>query len=967
MSVTALHRCVIALLVAFFTATTWLYVDNSARTADAVMTFIRQQAGTSARLQSAGESLIQARQLYTYIATDRSAQLGDPVNIIDALTRRALGLVPEHRAAFAPVETTLSTLRAGLLRMDEMRQADEFSDAMTALTDEVKRHLALALMQGEMAAASGEFPEGFSTFLNNALQALGRIANAYLRARPDRLPVFTNLMGKIQEDVARLLDDHENGLDQAALETLAADLLTIRTNVPRIRDTNNDPNFQNYTNKSMADELRRRWDSAMLAVQNARQDHARRMDEEALMRVARIRSAVNTFELASGAILVLALAALFAAGRAVSRRVRELRRGAALLSTGHLDHRISQAARDDFGKLAEEFNALAEGLQSEKERTREALHALELSRGELDARVRERTAELTRALESLRLMDSVFSHSSQGVVICDADLRIVDANPAASRITGHPREDLLGRLPGDFCVPGEVDRLRAALHDALDRQGRFEAELDIVARDGRRVPLHFLMARLGGEAEGPSHSIGIFQDLSLQREAEKRLAVQSMRDPLTGLPNRALLFRESARRMVAADPEHPVLAMLLMDLDNFKTLNDSLGHAEGDRLLREVAHRLTTEAGAGALVARLGGDEFAVLSERLEDEGHALELARRLHASFAPLFQTAEGLYRANASMGMAVFPKDGDSPDLLFKNADMALNRAKSHGKGLIEVYTRQLADQVLARAALERDIHAAVAGRHFEVHYQPIVRVDQPVIAGAEALLRWRREGELISPGVFIPMCEEMNFIQDITVLLLDAVARDVAAWRAEGQTPHVSVNISAVQFSDPSFHERLAHILAARSMPREQLGLEITETAIMSKPELAANTLRHLREQGHTVSIDDFGTGYSSLRNLQRFPLTTLKIDRQFISGLGSRETRAIVKASIAMAKGLGLSVVAEGVERPEELDFLRDCRCDFYQGFLFSPAVTAQDFLALLLRQQSGTLVQEETFLLPPLLH
>jgi len=967
MSFSTLLRTLTLLVAVFFTAMTWLYVANSGRTASVVRNFMEQQGETAALLQETGESLLQARQLYSYIATDRSPQVGDPVGVADTVIRRLETFDMASKPGFRSLVHSLHSLRAGLLRIDEMREADEFSDVMTSLVEEVKRHLADAVTRGEMAAASGDLPEDLSTFLDNAMKSLSRACGAYLRARPDRLPVLESLLAKIQADLESLSALVHPDLDKAALATLSDDVHAIRVNAPRLRSHNNDPNFQNYTNKPLGDELKRRWDSATLAIQHLRADHAARLRHEAERHVTDIGAGIASFHVLSVLALVLALTALLAARWVFNRRIREIKHGASLLSAGQLTHRIPVTGRDVFGELATEFNALASGLQAEQARAQRAMEALSRSHGQLDERVRERTLELSQALDSLRLMDSIFTNSTQGIIICDEKGHIVDANPAASRITGHPLQDIVGKTPESFCSEAEVNRVKPPLEEALRLQGRFETEVTLLACDGRGIPVHFSMAILGGESSGQQFTIGIFQDLTSQREAERRLARQAMRDPLTGLANRALLFQEASRRMATLPADRPVLAMILLDLDNFKTLNDSLGHAEGDRLLREVAARLVAAVDDSALVARLGGDEFAVLSPPLADERQALEVAKRLHQCFVTPFETAWGIYRANSSLGMAVHPNDGDTPDELFKNADMALNRAKSHGKGLVEVYTRKLAEQVLARAALERDIHAAVAGREFEVHYQPIVAVDEPLIVGAEALLRWRRGAELIPPQVFIPMSEEMNFIQDITHILLEIVAADLDGWRGKGLTPHVSVNISAVQFSDPAFHERISQILSLRGVPCDQVGLEITETAIMNKPEQAAATLLHLRGQGHTVSIDDFGTGYSSLRNLQRFPLTTLKIDRQFISGLGSKETRAIVKASIAMAKGLGLSVVAEGVEKPEELEFLRACRCDSFQGYLFSPAVPAEEFLGMLQRQQDGTLLRGKAFPSTNLLH
>ena len=439
-----------------------------------------------------------------------------------------------------------------------------------------------------------------------------------------------------------------------------------------------------------------------------------------------------------------------------------------------------------------------------------------------------------------------------------------------------------------------------------------------------------------------------------RKKAEERLAYLAQYDSLTGLANRAL-FQDRLQQSVArAERSGGLLALVFIDLDRFKAVNDTFGHDCGDALLREVAARIKGRVRESDTVARLGGDEFALILENVSETEDAARVARDVQQRLLEPIDLAGYEIPVPASIGIALWPASGN--EKLLKDADAAMYRAKRQGGNRYQFYTEEMNRQATARLALERDLRIALDDEQFELFYQPQVDLSTGNVAGAEALLRWRHPGRgLVSPGEFVPILEDMRLIVPVGRWVLGAACRQGRVWRQEGLPPvRISVNLSAQQFGRGELTDDVARALAEGLLDPELLELEITESLLMEDPETALQTLARLKADLGDVglSIDDFGTGYSSLYRLKALPVQRLKIDRSFVKDLPDDPGDvAITAAVIRLAHDLGLGVVAEGVETAEQLDFLRNLGCDEAQGFFFGKAVPAEDFAALLARKHS----------------
>ena len=424
------------------------------------------------------------------------------------------------------------------------------------------------------------------------------------------------------------------------------------------------------------------------------------------------------------------------------------------------------------------------------------------------------------------------------------------------------------------------------------------------------------------------------------------MARESLVDPLTGLANRVHFRQVLDDRLADGHAAWSQVAVLLIDLDRFKEVNDTLGHDAGDVLLQQVGPRLSGALGGDGLVARLGGDEFGVLLEGT-DEADALRRAGAIVAGLEPPFTVDDGLLDVEASIGIALFPDHGTTTETLLQRADIAMYRAKSR-QHAVELYSPEQDHHSRRRLNLLADLRTALGNDELVVHYQPQVNLMTGRVETVEALVRWRhpREG-LLAPGEFVPLAERTGLIRPLTALVVAEALGQIARWRARGLDLVVSVNLSARNLHDPHLSAQLRDLLTRHDLPARQLQLELTESSIMDDPERAGTVLRALDELGVRLAIDDFGTGYSSLAYLQRLPVDEIKIDRSFVAGMADRPAdRVIVHSTIDLARNLGLTVTAEGVETETVLDLLREADCHSVQGYFISPAVAADKLEALL---------------------
>lgn len=563
-------------------------------------------------------------------------------------------------------------------------------------------------------------------------------------------------------------------------------------------------------------------------------------------------------------------------------------------------------------------------------------------------------SRLRGAETRLRLFARVFEHSGEGILITDRENRIIEANAAFCRISGYPLEELIGKNPRI---------LRSGLHDAafyqnlwqsLMQMGYWKGEICNRTRDGEIIPLLQTISVLRDARGEVSHHIAIATDISHIKEAQSRLDFLAHHDALTGLPNR-LLFNDRLEQAVArAKRDADMFALLFIDLDHFKTINDSLGHHVGDLLLIEVARRLTALTRNTDTVARLGGDEFVVLMEHLTHHQDAVHLAEKILLRLRqPYFIETHELHPA-CSIGLALFPEDGLDAVALLKNADASMYRAKEAGRGGYFRYQPQISEEVETKLSLEGALRAAIRQEAFKLHYQPIFDIERGRITACEALIRWPGSPQGMGPDRFIPVAEETRMILPLGEWVLREALQRFHAWREDGfPLDYVSVNLSAVQLAQNRVVELIRFLLDDCGVAGEHLQLELTENVLMRDMERSLRVLGTLRESGVRVAIDDFGTGYSSLAYLKALPIDNLKIDRSFVRDLpGDANDAVIASAIVNLAHSLGLSCIAEGVETREQEVFLRDLGCRYLQGYRYARPLPAEDFLTLLRHLQGG---------------
>ena len=549
--------------------------------------------------------------------------------------------------------------------------------------------------------------------------------------------------------------------------------------------------------------------------------------------------------------------------------------------------------------------------------------------------------------ESEERLAKFMQASAEGIVF-HKDGFITDANPPVCELIGYPLADLLGRKTLEFIAPDHVARVAAVI--ASGQETAYESVL--IDRNGQRIPVEFIVRTM--LRNGERMRMTIVRDIRDRHAAQERIHHLAHHDALTGLPNRMSFMEQLQHQMVAAEAEGSRLALLFIDLDHFKRVNDSLGHLVGDTLLRTVSARIVAALRSTDVVARFGGDEFMVLvhgAASVAQQRHDVEdVAKKLLAAIeVPV--TAEGRpISVTPSIGVAFFPGDSHTPDDLVRHADSAMYLAKSRGRANYQFFDRDMADTAYAALVLEGQLTHALDRGEFELYFQPQVRARDSVLVGCEALLRWNHpERGLLMPDEFIPVAERQRLMLPIGQWALKEAARCVARWHAEGLgVAPVAVNLSTVQFQSVGFVEAVAQVLADDGDARQAaslLELELTERMLMDDIGEVKHRLQRLKAMGLGIAVDDFGTGYSSLAHLKELPIDKIKIDRSFVHDLpGNRDSSAITRAIIQMGVSLGLTVIAEGVETEAQREFLATHGCNQLQGLLIGPALPAAAFEA-----------------------
>jgi len=556
------------------------------------------------------------------------------------------------------------------------------------------------------------------------------------------------------------------------------------------------------------------------------------------------------------------------------------------------------------------------------------------------------------AEQRLKLFEKVFDNALEGITVTDHRGDIVSVNPAFTLITGYTAAEALGQNPRILKSDRHTPEFYKAMWSDIIKKGQWSGEIWNRRKSGEPYPEWLSISAIKDRGR-TTHYVAVFHDISEMKRKEDKILHQASHDALTNLPNRLLLSDLLEKAISHAARAGHKLGVICFDLDNFKNINDTLGHAMGDELLKAAAVRISGMLRPEDTVARPGGDEFMVMLGELDDERDAVLVAERILDSFRRPFPVDGRELVLTASVGISIFPEDGDTPDALIKNADLAMYRAKEQGKNAYQLFTPQMNEAVTRRLNLEAGLRRALDRGEFLVHYQPRLSFLDMRTVGMEALVRWQREpGRLVPPMDFIPLAEETGLIVPLGEFVLEtACARTVAINAAMGLSLKVSVNLSARQFADTNLPELVDRILGHTGLAPECLEVEVTETVLMQNIATAANMLGQLAEMGVAASIDDFGTGYSSLYYLKKMPLKAIKIDRSFIRDIPRDPSDiAITTTIISMCRGLDLAVVAEGVETQEQFNFLLGLRCDECQGYLVSRPLPAPDFEAFL--RQSG---------------
>jgi diguanylate cyclase (GGDEF)-like protein/PAS domain S-box-containing protein len=597
---------------------------------------------------------------------------------------------------------------------------------------------------------------------------------------------------------------------------------------------------------------------------------------------------------------------------------------------GNLSRRVSITGKDEIGRMASAFNALASSLQKS-------------------------VAEVKESQEQLKLSAQVFVNSMEAIVITDIENNIIQVNKAFTEITGYSPEEAIGKNPRILKSGQQGPEFYQAMWETLLRTGNWQGELMDRRKNGEIYPKWLSITIVRDEKGDITNYIALFSDITERKASYERIQHLAHFDALTNLPNRALLNDHLDLAIALANRSQTQLAIIFLDLDRFKIINDSLGHHAGDLLLQIVSERLKNCVRESDTVARLGGDEFIILLNSISDPSDAARVAQKVVEAIAIPFTLLGQEVNIGTSIGIGIYPDNGLDRPTLIKNADAAMYHAKESGRNNFQFFSSVMNDKAFERLALENDLRRALKGEEFFLHYQPQIDVLTGKIVGVEALIRWQHpERGLVPPFNFISLAEKCGLIVPIGEWVLKTACAQNIAWQKAGLAPLLTaVNISAQQFQQKNFKESIMQILSDTGLAPHFLELEITESAFMDNAESMLESLNSLKEIGLHLSIDDFGTGYSSLSYLKHFPIDKLKIDRSFVMDItDDSRNNAIIETIIHLGHNLKLKVIAEGVETAEQLATLQELRCDEIQGYFFSRPISPHDFVAFARKNQQG---------------
>lgn len=557
----------------------------------------------------------------------------------------------------------------------------------------------------------------------------------------------------------------------------------------------------------------------------------------------------------------------------------------------------------------------------------------------------------------MRLWAKVFEGSNESIVIADANLQVLSVNSAFEEVTGYKENEVIGTDALTVAIKLHTYSYIRNITSILEERGYWQGELKNRRKSGEDFPCWFSISQVNSSQGKPENFIITFNDITEHKNSRAKIEYLAHHDSLTGLPNKVLLTDRLEMAITYAQRSQTQLGLLFIDLDRFKNVNDSLGHAVGDEIIKEAGKRLSKIVRQGDTVSRLGGDEFVLVLPKLGDAGKLADFTVELCDILREPYLINGISLHMTPSIGIALYPDDGLNSESLIKNADAAMYLAKERGRNNFQFYTPALNARTLDRLKLEGDLRQSLHNEDFSLYYQPQIEGSSGNVWGAEALIRWNHpEKGLISPADFIPLAEETGLIIPLGEWVLREAASQVVKWHKMGFNDLVvSVNISALQFKQPDFLEKVLAVVRDAGAQPGDIELELTESILMTDIEASVETLKRFNELGYRIAIDDFGTGFSCLNYLRHLPIHLLKIDQSFVREMNSEKASlAIVNSVISLAHSLGMETIAEGVESEEEWNLLRERGCGYIQGYYFSqpmPAVQFEQWLKTRLEQKS----------------
>jgi len=628
-----------------------------------------------------------------------------------------------------------------------------------------------------------------------------------------------------------------------------------------------------------------------------------------------------------GLLLVIA----FIVTQRITRRLYNLLNWSKKVALGDLSATLISDSEDEVGQLTISMKEMA--------------NSIRLAHQEL-ANAKKKAED---AADELQIYANAFENSGEAILIADDKNRILNVNTAFTIQTGFSLDDVVGKDPKILSSGKTPLTTYQQLWKALEYDNFWQGELWDKNKDGKIYPKWIAISAIRDDDANVLFYIASFSDISERKENEARIEHLALHDILTGLHNRFNLENYLEQAIASSHRDQQKLAVLFIDLDRFKDINDSLGHHIGDQLLINVAARLRASIRDSDIASRIGGDEFVIVLTGMNDNSQAAIMAEKILDEIGKPFEISGHTLSTSPSIGISVYPEDGDSVDELLRTADVAMYHAKEHGRNTFHYFSESMFVAANERIKIERELRVALHSEQLSIHYQPQISSADLKIVSLEALIRWNHpEQGMISPEIFIPVAENAGIIHELGMWVINEVCRQIVAWESEGLTGYrIAINLSTKQLQSEALSEEIESIMLKHQIDGIQLEFEITETAAMSNPELAVQQLESLRKLGIRVSIDDFGTGYSSLAYLKRLPITALKLDKSFVRDIEIDSNDAVIcTATIALAHNLNLTVVAEGVENEIQRDYLMENGCDYLQGYYFSKPLPADEILSFI---------------------